>query len=210
MFKKEKAKTFTKEDMRFLAGIQKIKLPILTLDPNWHALFVNANKTPEIKALEKELTALLKKEARLTGDNKAMQAHKKMLMGQIIHRMSEEDDASHVQKRKQREMIEDINTQVMENEDELEFLPKRIQHVNEELLLETLKVVYYQIDSNRQRSRELEEEIGQLRLTLSHKLLEKQNCEEYNQGIFGQLKLIMGREAFSLYDDTHPLKEKRE
>ena len=206
--RKEKKKQYTKEDMRFLAGIQKTSLPILTLDPNWHALFVNGRKTPEIRALEKKLTALLKEEARLTGNNKTMKAEKKMLIGQIIKRMNDSDEQSNLRKQQQRDMIEDINMQVMENEDELTLLPRQIQHVNEELLLETLRLVYNQIDNNRLRIKRLDDEIAELRQELSQKLLEKQNCETYNQGIFGNLKEIAGKEAVVLYDDTHPLKEK--
>ena len=98
--------------------------------------------------------------------------------------------------------------QVMENEDELTLLPRQIQHVNEELLLETLRLVYNQIDENRVQMKRLDEEISELRQELSQKILEKQSCETYNQGIFGNLKEIVGKEAVVLYDDTHPLKEK--
>ena len=206
--RKEKKKTYTKEDMRFLAGIQRTSLPILTLDPNWHALFVNGRKSAEIKMLEKKLTSLMKEEARLTGNNKTMKAEKKMLMGQIIRRMNDSDEQSNLHKQKQRDKIEDINMQVMENEDELTLLPRQIQHVNEELLLETLRLVYNQIDENRIQMKRLEDEIAELRQELSQKILEKQSCETYNQGIFGNLKEIVGKEAVILYDDTHPLKEK--
>jgi hypothetical protein len=202
--KKEKTKQMNQSDWQFLKLIQSQKLPILTLDPAWHALFVNGNKTNEVRRLEKKLTDLLKEQGRLTNANKDMQGQKKLLLGRIFNDMNmtgEENDKKRLQRR---DMVEKINAEVVVNEDTLKMLPEQIQRVNEELLLETLHTVYSQVNINRDRIAELDTTIEHLRAELSRLLLEKQSREEYNHEVFGSLKNLVGMRPVDMYEETHP------
>lgn len=204
--RKTKKKQLNQADCRFLQSIQSQNLPILTLDPAWHALFVNNSKTPEIKSLERRLTDLLKQQGRLNNENLNMQGQKKRLMGRIFNNMSDTSEENDKRKTKQREMIEEINSRVMRNEDALGLLPEQIKRVNEELLLETLRFVYQQVDVNRERIQQLNHSIEQIRRELSVRLLEMQNREEYNHEVFNSLHDIVGMTAIDIYEETHKKK----
>ena len=54
----------SRTDEIYKPALDKMKLPLLTLDNNWHKLFTQTNETPEIKKLEKKLNDLLKKQGK--------------------------------------------------------------------------------------------------------------------------------------------------
>ncbi len=193
-------------DWQFLHTIQGKKLPVLTLDPAWHALFVNGNKSSEVKKLERRLTDLLKKQGKLTNDNRTMQGKKKKLMKHIIDNMSDTSQENDKRKVQEGAWIERINEQVLLNEEALGELPDQIKRVNEQLLLETFRVIYGQVEINRERIGILDDRIELLRQELAMKLLEKQEREEYNHNIFNNIKDMIGMEALELYDETHKKK----
>ena len=60
------------------------KIPILTLDHNWHRLFSQAHITPEIESLENQVNDLLKKQGKNTTEQKSVKALKKKLMDEIV------------------------------------------------------------------------------------------------------------------------------
>lgn len=200
--KKTKKKQTNQRDARFLQSIQGENLPILTLDPSWHALFVNGNKSSEVRRLERRLTDLLKQQGRLNNENRDMKGQKKRLMGRIFYNMSAMGEENDRRKAKQREMIEEINMRVVQNEDVLGLLPEQIKRVNEELLLETLKTVYQQVEVNRERIGQLDDSIERIRAELSARLLEKQNRENYNHEVFNSLKEIVGMKPVEIYEES--------
>lgn len=200
--KKTKKKQMNQKDARFLQSIQGESLPILTLDPSWHALFVNGNKSSEVRRLERRLTDLLKQQGRLNNENRDMKGQKKRLMGRIFYNMSDMGEENDRRKAKQREMIEEINMRVVQNEDVLGLLPEQIKRVNEELLLETLKTVYQQVEVNRERIGQLDDSIERIRAELSARLLEKQNRENYNHEVFNSLKEIVGMKPVEIYEES--------
>ncbi|MDD5949035.1 MAG: hypothetical protein PUC39_04820 [Lachnospiraceae bacterium] len=200
--KKTKKKQMNQKDARFLQSIQGENLPILTLDPSWHALFVNGNKSSEVRRLERRLTDLLKQQGRLNNENRDMKGQKKRLMGRIFYNMSDMGEENDRRKAKQREMIEEINMRVVQNEDVLGLLPEQIKRVNEELLLETLKTVYQQVEVNRERIGQLDDSIERIRAELSARLLEKQNRENYNHEVFNSLKEIVGMKPVEIYEES--------
>ena len=60
----------SRSDEVFKPAISDKKIPILTLDHNWHKLFSQAHITPEIEALEKQVNDLLKKQGKNTKKKK--------------------------------------------------------------------------------------------------------------------------------------------
>ena len=203
MLRKRKKQKNEEADFSYIQMLNGQNLPVLTLDPAWHALFVNNNKPPAVKQLERKLTELLKQQGKLTNQNRDMKVQKKRLMNNILTHMSEDDVASDERKQKQRDMIEQMNEKVVQNEDALQILPDEIKRVNEGLLLETMKCVYEQVHINKQKIAELDEGIDRIRTELSKKLLEKQGREEYNHDVFGNLKEIVGMRAIEMYEESH-------
>ncbi len=190
-------------DWQFLKAIQGKELPILTLDPNWHALFAMRGKSIEVKNLERRLTDLLKEQARLNEASNNMQEKKQQLMTNIIHSMSEDDDANQELKSKQKDMIEKINAKAVENEDMLKSIPDQIKRVNEQLLLESFRQVYYEIAVNKNDIDDLERQIDNLRVELNNRIMEKDSKDEYNHGVFDTMKEIVGMTAINIYEETH-------
>jgi len=54
--------------LRYMQALQGKKIPLLTLDAKWHALFPDFRKTREIKRLEKELNRLIEKQGQTAND----------------------------------------------------------------------------------------------------------------------------------------------
>ncbi len=201
--KKKSDNRINQADWQFLKAIQGKGLPILTLDPSWHALFAMRGKSVEIKNLERRLTDLLKEQAKLNSANKNMHEKKKQLMTNIIHSMSEDDDDNRRLKTRQKDMIEKINADVIDNEDRLNVIPDQIKRVNEQLLMETFRQVYYEISINKQEIDELDAKIDNLRVELNNRIMEKDSKEEYNHGVFDTLKNIVGMSSINVYEETH-------
>ena len=200
---RNKSVNINQRDWQFLKAIQNRELPILTLDPNWHALFAMRGKSIEIKNLERRLTDLLKEQSRLNEAKENMSDKKKQLMTNIIHAMSEDDDINNNLKARQKKMIEKINQQAVNNEDELRAMPDRIKRVNEQLLLETFRQVYYEISINKKEILELDKVIDNLRVELNQKIMERDDKDEYNHGVFNTLKEIVGMSPINIYEETH-------
>ena len=118
--------------------------------------------------------------------------------------MSEDDDINNNLKARQKKMIEKINQQAVNNEDELKVIPERIKRVNEQLLLETFRQVYYEISTNKNDIAELDRLIDNLRVELNQKIMEKDDKEEYNHGVFNTLRDIVGMSPINIYEETHP------
>lgn len=200
--RKKKQQKINEADWRFLQAVESQNLPILTLDPQWHALFVSMDKSAEVRQYEYRLTELLKEQGKLNSANKEMQGKKKILMNQIIYNMSISDEETVQRKTDQGNMIENINTQMVENEDALKVLPEQIKQVNAMLLLATFRQVYVQVDANKKRLDALNFDIATIRDRLSKMLLEKQDREDYNNEVFGNLHDLVGKEAVTLFESS--------
>lgn len=198
--RKKKQRKIDEADWRFLQTVQSLNLPILTLDPQWHALFVHVDKSAEVRRYEHQLTELLKEQGKLNSENKEMQGKKKILMNQIIYNMSISDEETVQRKNDQGNMIENINTQMVQNQDALSVLPEQIKQINALLLLATFRQVYVQVDANKKRLDTLNFDIASLRDQLSKMLLEKQDREDYNNEVFGNLKDLVGKEAVDIFE----------
>ena len=70
---------------KFRAALSDKHIPVLILDNKWHKLFKRSGTTPQIEALEKELTALLKRQGKLNSEIKGIKKLKGELMqGEVI------------------------------------------------------------------------------------------------------------------------------
>ena len=103
------------------------RIPILTLDNNWHRLFTQTEPTPRIKELEEELNELLKTQGKFNTEQKDLKALKKKLMDEIVETMEEIGDGK-PSKKSEKKMednnvaIEDIKS--LEDLHKLPFLSK--------------------------------------------------------------------------------------
>ena len=136
---------------KFKAALADKKIPVLILDSKWHQLFKKAGITPEIEKLEKELTELLKKQGRINTEIKNIKKLKGELMNNIVSSMDGSDDKSEKKVSDSKRLINESNEKMDALEDELLELPRQIDSVNKELMLQTMALCY--VMSRRLRSR---------------------------------------------------------
>lgn len=190
------------------------KIPILTLDTRWHSLFQRKGKNAAIRALEKELNSLLKKQGKLSTDNKQMKKLKKNLMQEIVANMesAEEGKGTDLQKKKveaSQKLILDINDKMKDADQSLLDIPYQIEQVNRELMIEGMKSCYEELHENADRVEVLDAEIGKLQEQLRDKILEKRDCETTNERIYRLMHSLVGPGVMELLDREGGLAGKR-
>lgn len=197
----------------FETVVKNKKLPILTIDARWHELFPDGMKSPRIKELEQELNNLLKKQGKTVNDIKDMKRLKSDLMKEIVVNMDIRTDILGKEKEKKldknKQYINDLNEKIKGAMDELSDLPYRIKEVNEELMVNSMKICYEQLNINKQEIAGIAEWIGQIRDELKIKILAKQDMESKNTMIYTYMHDILGAEIMEAFDNEYGRKAKK-
>ena len=119
------------EEETFREALVGKKIPILTLDNQWHKLFTQTGDNEEIHSLEENLNELLKRQGKLNTEIKSLSSFKKKLMQEIVSIMELPDSSSKEKKMAEnKRMIEESNQKLDEYNDELMELPKKIDDAN--------------------------------------------------------------------------------
>lgn len=191
LFKRKLWRHKKKFDIKLL---KKNNIHLLILDEGWNALFKNTPKTLEIKNCERKLKQLLKSQAHLIAESKAVANKKKVCMDTIINLTSDafdkgDEHAKETMQACQKE-INHINERTEKIAEELEIMPDKIRYANLELLEHTVNTVYFKMCENQKRHKELE------------KLIEEttKKLKEYNKEI-----KILSRGDTAVYTYFHDL-----
>lgn len=164
-----------------LEMIKRSKLPILTLDIKWQAIFNNEDKSDEIAKLEKELNKALKSQGRINNDMKDLKKLKKQLMAEIMANMDSPDDSRARKKvQKSKELIEEINDKLILLEDEELDIPSNMADINARLALESMSEMIDVLDDSQEEIDELEEWINETRTELKKQVAILQQKKENN------------------------------
>lgn len=194
----------SKNDDDFLKALEGKKIPILTLDNNWHRLFTQTEPTKEIKNLEAELNELLKKQGKLNNDTKDIRALKKRLMAEIVEQMDELKAGNNKKLEKKLEenkrLIEDCNKKLEECGDDIYDIPKKIDEVNKKLMLETMRVCYETIKENNEEIEEITKWVEAIRVELKKKVVIKQTKVKRNQNYYTYMHGIFGADVIDIFD----------
>ncbi|MBR1471075.1 MAG: hypothetical protein IJ600_05475 [Lachnospiraceae bacterium] len=187
-----------KSDDAFRSALQGKKIPIISLDNKWYKLMAGIEHTPQMQELEDQLKSLLKRQGKLNTDLKAMSKQKAGLMEDIVSVMDEEGG-----KKKQEEysaQISRLNEQIDQYQDELMDLPREINAVNFELMLQTMDICYDMMAENTERINEIAAWIANIRIELKKNIVRKQECELKNQQVYSYMHDIFGAEVIDLFD----------
>jgi len=201
------------DEIDFREFIDNKKLPILVLDPKWHELLPDNQKTPTIRSLEKKLNELLKQQGKLVNDMKDMKKLKMKLMEQIVANMSD-GDSSQIDKKQNKKqetsqkMILELNEKLENYNDELLDVPYKIRQVNEELAVECVKYWYATLQTNTKQIEALNNWILQTREVLKQRILIKQEKEEQNSGIYSYMHNLLGSDVINKFDNQFAGEEK--
>jgi len=194
----------SRSDEVFKPAISDKKIPILTLDHNWHKLFSQAHITPEIEALEKQVNNLLKKQGKNTTEQKKVKALKKKLMDEIVElaALYDETGKEAVQKKisERKRLVEECNEKMDELQDEALDLPRELNKVNMELMLKTMEACYQRLEENTKEIQEYEEWIKNIRIELKKNIIRKQEKEIDTYELYTYMHNIFGAEVINIFD----------
>lgn len=185
----------------FRAALVGKKIPLLTLDHQWHRLFTQTGDNEEIHKLEEELNELLKRQGKLNTEIKSLSAFKKKLMQEIVAIMELEDSADKERKMAEnKRLIEETNERIENYKDELLELPKKIDDTNFNLMLATMQVCYAKIKKNVDDIDEINQWIQKFRVELKKKTLLKQKKEIWNNELYSYMHAIFGPDVIEMFD----------
>ena len=177
-------------------------IPILTLDERWYHLITDKLKTDEIRYWEKRLNELLKKQGQVNNDIKEVKKIKKQLIQDVVDNMQDEDNdpkKAKVMEQNQR-LIQEAKDKINSLEDEALDIPRDIVDANRNLLIETVKVCYNKINSNKEDLEVLDKWINATRVKLKKNILIKQDKEEANNLMYSSMHDILGADVMKELD----------
>ena len=205
----------SRTDNVYKPALEGKNIPILTLDNKWHQLFVRIEKTETIIAVENELNELLRRQGKLNSELKEIKALKKKLMDDIMVSADilDKDPNNKIEEKKLEEskrLLNDCNTKMEEDEDELIDLPRSIYKKNQELMLATMEICYDEIHENANEIEEISAWILEMRKELKKKIIRKQEGELKNKELYAYMHDIFGPSVIELFDIQAKSEEKKD
>ena len=190
---------------KFKNALANAKVPVLVLDKKWYILRQKTGTTPEINKIEEELKNLLKRQGKITNELNALKKIKKDLMSEIVSNMDDGDsnrDAKTSDKKldDNKRLIAEANEKMESYEDEMLELPREIDRVNKELMLQTMELCYDKLAENTDDIEEIADWIKEIRIELKKKVIKKQEMEAANSDFYGFMHNIFGHDAMNLFD----------
>ena len=203
----------SRKDEVFEPALIGKKIPILTLDNKWHQLFTQKEYTPEIKDMEDELNGLLKRQSKVNEDSREIKKLKKMMMDEIVVLADElvRNPTDRKLERRQEEckrIVEECNEKLDACEEEIVELPRRINQLNNKLMLTTMEVCYRKLQKNTEELTEIEGWIANVRRELKKKIIRKQEKEAMNHKLYSYMHDIFGADVIELFDMKYNPEEK--
>ena len=194
----------SRKDEIYSPALKEKKIPILTLDNKWHRLFTQTNPNKTILRLEEELNDLLKKQGKATTESKDIKRLKKKLMQEIVENAegtAEGNDEKALKKMEDnKRLINECNERLTMYEDQLIELPREIDRVNRELMLQTMDSCYDTLKANEAEIEETAKWVAAIRIELKKRLIRKQEMEQMNQELYSYMHDIFGAEVIEIFD----------
>lgn len=201
--KKAEADVEALKEEQFLSRFREVEVPILILDERWHHIFPDNKKSASVRELEEALRESFKRQARISEELEKEENTKQKLMKRIINnmRVAQISEKEAEKQDKSQQLIKEINGKIAELEAEYEEIPQKIKALNEELLIESMRVCYRIMEANKvqlDKQKALVEEAQQL---LLERTLVKQNLEKENQQMYTFMHRMFGRKILELFDE---------
>ena len=189
------------EEEYFKEALVGKRVPVLTLDNQWHKLFTQTGENDEIHDLEEKLNEVLKRQGKVNTEINSISAYKKKVMQDIVNTMELPDSAAKEKKMEEsKRIIEETNQKLEEyNDESLEF-PKLIDEANFNLMLATMRICYAKIQSNVSDIDEINQWISDFRVKLKKKVFLKQQKEIWNDELYSYMHSIFGPDVIEVFD----------
>lgn len=177
------------------------KIPVLTLDNQWHRLFTQTEPNEEIQRLEDNLNEILKRQGKLNTEIKSLSAFKKKLMKEIVSIMELPDSSAKEKKMSEnKRMIEESNQKMEDYNDELMEIPKQIDEANFALMLASMRVCYSRLRQNVEEIEEINQWVSDFKVQLKRKIILKQQKEIWNDEMYNYMHSIFGPDIIDMFD----------
>lgn len=177
------------------------KIPVLTLDNQWHRLFTQTGANEEIQRLEGDLNEILKRQGKLNTELKSLSAFKKKLMQEIVSIMELPDSPAKEKKMAEnKRMIEESNQKMDDYNDELMDIPKQIDEANFALMLASMRMCYSRIQQNVKEIDEINQWVSDFKVQLKKKIILKQQKEIWNDEMYNYMHSIFGPDVIDMFD----------
>ncbi len=189
------------EEEAFREALIGKKIPILTLDNQWHKLFTQAGANEEIQRLEDNLNEILKRQGKLNTELKSLVSFKKKLMQEIVSIMELPDSPAKEKKMSDnKRMIEEAKQKIEDYNDELMEMPKQIDEANFELMIASMRICYGRIQQNVQEIDEINKWVSDFKVQLKRKIILKQQKEIWNDEMYNYMHSIFGPDVIDMFD----------
>lgn len=185
---------------KYIPALEGKKIAAVTLDHKWHQLFTRVEKTRKIVEKENELNELLRRQGKCNTETKSIKKIKKKLMDEIVNMMEKQDAASIKKTEENKRLINECNEKIQQYHDELLDLPKMIDKVNKELMVETMRICYDNMHLNDHHIKEISKWITEVRVELKKNVVRKQEMEIANQEIYSFMHDIFGSDVIDIFD----------
>lgn len=185
--------------------IKNHKIPILVLDNKWHQIFTKMKKTKQLEKDEEQMHELLKRQGKLNNDLKEIKKLKNKLMKELIvisneARSNPDDEKIERKLEEHKRLIEECNQKTEEYEDEVFQIPRTMDALNQQMMLQTMNICYTKIQKNQEDIKEIAKWITQVRIELKKNLIRKQERELGNQELYTYLHDIFGPDVIEMFD----------
>ncbi len=195
---------------KYRPAIAGKKLPIVTIDHKWHQLFARVEKSRAVAQREQQLNELLRKQGKFNSEMKKVRKIKKKLMDEIVTLMDRNDEVANLKIEDNKRLISECNDKIKEYQEELLDIPKQIEEVNAELMIETMKICYENMRLNEHHINSISKWIADVRVELKKNVVRKQEMEIANQEIYSFMHDIFGADVIDIFDmkynpEEHPV-----
>ncbi len=194
---------------KYRPAIAGKKIPIVILDHKWHQLFTRIEKSKKVIETEKELNELLRRQGKCNTESVKIKKLKKKLMDEIVSMMDRDDASSNKKREENKRLIDECNDKIMEYQDELIDIPIKINEVNTELMLETMRLCYDNLHENEEQISVIGKWIADIRIELKKNVVRKQEMEIANQEIYSFMHDIFGADVIDLFDMKYNPQDKK-
>lgn len=187
----------------FMNALQGKNIPVLTLDNKWYRL-LNEVGREEVKPIEEQLNALLKRQGKINTETKDIKKFKKKLMQDIVSMVDKMDGTGDKALEKNIEaskrLLEECNEKLEAFQDELMDVPREIDRLNKQLMILTMQQCYETMQENTDDIQEISDWVTQIRVELKKRLIRKQEMEQKNHDIYAYMHDIFGADVVNLFD----------
>jgi hypothetical protein len=189
-------------------------VPVLTLDNKWYRLLDRVGNE-DVKQLEDELNALLKRQGKMNTETKDIKRIKKSLMDEMViladefRNTGDQETGKKLEEKKR--LVNECNEKLEQYSEELLDVPMEIERVNRELMLVTMEHCYETMQENTDHINEISDWVDNIRVELKKNLVRKQELEAKNHQIYAYMHDLFGAEVVNLFDmrynpeEQHPV-----